>query len=244
MEESDEPEAEEPEANDDAEGEEHDESVSAEETSPSVGEVEGIELEFEDEDGLPVQEGPPQDQREISKTSNNELPDRLEEEEIELGMVYVVWDLKVFFRRAEHLENETVALYDSLDENEAELRQIQLAKLAELSTLLVSTAKIRLDEWGQEEKRLKGQLFKLSGLLSSAEKVQAKASASSQTALAQVHQSTWSAIHELNLELLRLRDQVNNLLSVYVSSLDEVQHLLGEGPTSGRVDSSRTQPPE
>jgi len=209
-------------------------------------------IEFEDDDGLPVEKAsePAKEKKKKKKKKSNDeeeeneqsdtnsdsssdaprdnsLPE-LEDEDIESGMIYVLVDIKDFFGKAAFLESELVSLYDSIDENEVELRRSRVDTINELSIRVKTLVEDKLKEIENEERKIRIQVSKLSTLLLATERVQLKTPIMDprRAEIDKAHYSTRLMIHEMNVELLRLRDKINNILTSYLTSLEDVMLLV------------------
>jgi hypothetical protein len=192
--------------------------------------VEKVELVFEDNEAEePVEIAVKQKDTASSKPIDNSLPSTLEDEEISLGIVYVMVDLPTFLRKVETCEEEIVNCYDALDDNEVETRS---QKVKEITTLVESATKKlteELDKIAKEEVSRKGQLIHLTAVLTQLEKLSSKTKdikyATERPEVERVTRQTKNTIHEFNVATLRLRDRADELLTAYITSLKELLTL-------------------
>ena len=198
-----------------------------------------VELDFQDEDGESIQEAVnelmihdvdvPKSQSRVplgstkngvkedgKKVTDNSLPVDLEDNEIELGIIYATIEINTFYKKIATLESEIVGYYDILDENEGETRVARLKKITDLSGLLVKRASDELEKIKAEETAIRGQLVRLTTLLTQTETFRENSKdlkySDIKPDIEKVHTQTRKSIHDVNLELLRLRDRADEVL--------------------------------
>ena len=208
-----------------------------------------VELDFQDEDGESIQEAVnelmihdvdvPKSQSRVplgstkngvkedgKKVTDNSLPVDLEDNEIELGIIYATIEINTFYKKIATLESEIVGYYDILDENEAETRVARLKKITDLSGLLVKRASDELEKIKAEETAIRGQLVRLTTLLTQTETFRENSKdlkySDIKPDIEKVHTQTRKSIHDVNLELLRLRDRADEVLSDYQTTLEDL----------------------
>lgn len=168
---------------------------------------------------------------EESHTTDNALPPELEEGELILGIIYVMIDIGGFFRKITMFEDDVIKCYEQLDENELEMRSNRLSKIREMTMTFLKHSEERLNEISREEKELKVQLIRLTVVLAQSLALKSRIEIKPEKygeivgESDRIHQHTRSAIHELNMELLKLRDSADELLIDYRSSIEELMNM-------------------
>ena len=226
----------------------------------------GVELEFEDSEGAPIEDAVPdlmekefeegidegdedveeEDVEEVEhqtpaeesivaaaetpkKRSDNSLPPNIEDSGVTLGLIYYSIDLQIFYRKvAENLETAILACYDTLDDNENTMRENKAVEIVESALKL--SEKVRLDMKGCREKEmeLKAQILKLSAVLNNTDVLRAKVATDPakfsdvKPDLDRIVSQTKTTIFEINVALLRMRDNADDMLSYYQTSLDDM----------------------
>jgi hypothetical protein len=159
---------------------------------------------------------------------DNPLPPKLEDADLNLGIIYNCIDLSVFYKKAPSLEADIIAVYDALDDNEGDMREGKISKIVDLSEELIKRARSELERRKKEELGLKSQLIKLSAVLDRSNGLKSKVGAAPakfanvKPEVDRVYNQTKLALHEINVELLRVRDAADEMLESYISSLEEM----------------------
>ncbi len=172
-----------------------------------------------------------EDEVENLVTRDNAFPPKLEDSDTILGIIYVMIDIGTFFKKIASYEDEVIAFNEHLDDNELDIRKEKLSKLRETVINFLSHAEERLKKVNDEEKELKLQLMRLTVVLAQAEILKTHVEKNpgkygeivteSETIYSQTRETT----HELNMELLKLRDFADELLNNYQSSINELIEL-------------------
>jgi len=160
-------------------------------------------------------------------TRDNSLPTNLEDDEVQLGLIYVLIDLSTFFKKVSTLENDILDYYDQLEENEVEMRDTRMVTIKDLSNRLEVTTSERLTKIKEEELALKSQLLRLTLVLSQTEKLKTRTNDPKKFSeiipeIDAIYHRTRKTIHDLNIQLLRLRDEADEMLTAYQSFLEEL----------------------
>jgi len=210
------------------------------EDAETSGEPEGAEKTDDAEDVNPETEvkiKPKAKPLTLAHPVDNSLPTTLEDGDVAVGIIYYLIEINQFFKKLkaegttpEQFENDLLAVYDALDDNETEYRNDAIDKIAEICTKVHQNAKIKMDFIRSEEVKLRGELVKLSSVLSTAEQLKTKTKDAKKfgelrSEVDRIHHQTRTTIHELNVELLRLRDEAQNFLNNCQSTLEELLEL-------------------
>lgn len=214
-----------------------------------------IELIFEDESGEPVdkvktilnQESIEDDLAELQEKIDiteeeafedeenlsryNALPPDLEDDEIVFGIVYVSISISEFFNSILSCEETVMKCYEQLDDNEMDIRKTHLKKIKTLCDQFSVHSEQKLYSLAEEEKGLKAQLVRLTVILAQIEALKNRIDKDPKKYddtikdVEKIYDQTRETIHELNVELLKLRDTANDLLGNYQASLVELMEL-------------------
>jgi hypothetical protein len=165
-------------------------------------------------------------------TRDNSLPSEIEEREVTLGIIYILIDIRKFFKVVSIYEEELINNYNQIEDNEEEIKKKKLCKVKNLCNELISHSEKRLKEIFEEEERLKIHLVRLTIVLTQSgslkNKLAQNPSKYGSDVIAEtirIYKETKETIHELNLELLKLKDTTEDLLSNYISSIQELLEL-------------------
>ena len=167
------------------------------------------------------------------ESRDNSPPPQLEESDVVLGAIYVLIDIGYFYRSISSFEGKILVWYTKLDENELEFRKSRLEKIKNRCTSFVSRAEERLKEIEEEEKSLKRQLIRLTIVSAQAKALLKKLKDDSASSYSEevkleaemIYTKTSATVHELNMDLLKMRDEATELLNNYSASLDEMMEL-------------------
>ena len=238
----------------------HDERENSHDESEGEG-GNGVELFFEDENGVPVdevksflekpshvedslhrikekvekkdgEESECSGDEEEYNIRDNSLPPEIEEGEITLGIVYVLIDIRSFFKIVSTYEDDLINFYSQIEDNEEDMKQKNLLKVKELCNNLILHSEKKLKEISEEEGKLKDHLVRLTIVLTQANCLRDKFDKNPKKygieiieETNRIHQETRDTIYKLNMEILKLRDSSEELLSNYVSSIQELLEL-------------------
>jgi len=207
-----------------------DESLSMDSFSASDDVIEKEELIFEDivekEEEIPV--------KEVIKSTesqrDNSLPTMIEDSEIHLGLIYVLVDLTTFFRKAGNLEGEIIDYYEQIEGNESDARETRLETIKDLSTRLDVMTTDKINKIKEEEASLKACLIRLTQFLNQAETLRKKTKGSQKyvdvnSDIDAVYYNTRKTINDLNIQLLQIRDKVDEFLYAYQTSLEDLLEM-------------------
>ena len=185
-------------------------------------------LEDEDEEEEYDEDDEEEEEEEIYSTSRRELNDN---DSVLLGIVYVIVELNDFFKKAETYEPELIILYHKISENELDIRNKRMATIQEKAESFIEYSRMRIDEIATKEKALNQELLEYTTILSNVSKLKKTTEkddskyAANLAEIEKIQHQTQKTIHELNIELLRLRDEADELLTNYTQQLDEMMEL-------------------
>lgn len=201
------------------------------ETSGKKGKKKEIELEFETPDAEDVYITPKAKNVSLQSRFDNSIPSNIEDSNINIGLIYYSVDLSLFYKKIKDsvaFEKEILAVYDALDDNEIEIRDIKIDEITELSNKLVKKAKDVSNECKKKSLELKSQILRLSETLDKTEKLKDKIAlntkkfANSKPDVDRLHNQTKTALHDINTEIIRKRESTNDVLEIIRISLEEL----------------------
>lgn len=214
--------------------------------------VEEVELVFEDENGtkfageasgileenIVVPEtalAPKKKKRtkilEFSNRKANFVPENLETLDLTLGIIYFSIDVDKFYKKVNRqidIEEDIINVYDIIDENENDLRAEKADNIMELCAKLTLKVKEEVEKYKKEEDHLKNQILKLSLILDNTEKLKKKIDGDekkfldSKNEIYKLYNQTKTTFHDINLEILRNKDRIDDFLVQYHSALEEM----------------------
>lgn len=161
----------------------------------------------------------------------NNIPPELEGEDIFLGIVYVLIEIHTFFKKISTLEPEVLKCYEQIDLNEVEMRRERLLKIRGMCDTFLTASYERLEKIRGDEQDHRLQLIRLTLLFTKMEAQKIKVDANPTKygedgfEVKKVYNQIQSTIYDINIEILKLRDSANELLSNYSSSIDEMINM-------------------
>ena len=163
-------------------------------------------------------------------TGDNSIPEEMEELDINLGIVYVVVPISIFFKKIQTMEKTLLDSYEQLDDNENDIRNNRFKQVKELTEEFLSHGEERLKEILTNEDELKNQLLRLTVILAQTEAMKNEVETNNKLRgisheVDRVYNKTRKSIHDINIELLKYRDQADELLTNYFSSIKELISL-------------------
>lgn len=185
-------------------------------------------LSSEESESADLEEGINLEEDDEVDDIDNSLPPEIEEDDFVIGFVYISVNLQDFFRNIVENEARIIECYEQLDENISEIRDLRYKKLKNLTEAFLNKTQGELANISEEEKTLKIQLIRLTVVLAQSRDLIEKLSQnpSKYGALIEdsekIHEKTKNSIYELNLELLRLRESADELLSNYTSTIQNL----------------------
>lgn len=204
-----------------------------------------IELEFVDDAGdsyIEEENGSESDSevfvqptfkiKSIENRIDNSIPENITGSNVDYGILYFSMDLSMFYQRLKtgtgksqdlSLEEEIIASYDTMDDNETDMRSTKLDEIQELCSKISSKAKLLVDGYQKREMDLKSQVLKLSAVLEKAENLKNKVSdkkfVEEKPNVDRLYNQTKTSLYDLNVEIAQNKDCINDLLNIYITSL-------------------------
>ena len=164
-------------------------------------------------------------------THDNTIPPELEDSDIVLGIVYYLIDIGPFYGKIQDFEKTIIKVYEQIDDNILDVRNSKFSNIKELTTKFLTRGEERLTKINEDEKNIKKSLIRLTIILSQTGELKTKIKDKPEkfkeeiTNIDRIYNQTRKSIFELNMDLLRLQDDADELLSNYQDSLEELMEL-------------------
>lgn len=175
----------------------------------------------------------------LKQRKDNSIPPDIQESDLSLGIIYYSIDLDHFYKKINpkltgrssqplDFETEILGVYDAIDDNEEDMRISKLDEITELALKVVQKSKDNLEAFKKEELNLKTQILKLSTVLDQTDALKLRISKTpakftdTKPEIDRLRNQTKTTLHEINIELLKNRDLVEDLLSTTKTSLEEI----------------------
>lgn len=172
----------------------------------------------------------------LKQRKDNSIPPDIQESDLSLGIIYYSIDLDHFYKKTNpkltgkplDFETEILGVYDAIDDNEEDMRISKLDEITELALKVVQKSKDNLETFKKEELNLKTQILKLSTVLDQTDALKLRISKTpakftdTKPEIDRLRNQTKTTLHEINIELLKNRDLVEDLLSTTKTSLEEI----------------------
>ena len=163
----------------------------------------------------------------------------VEELDINLGIIYIVTDVNDLHRKFETYERDALSVYEQIDDNEKDMRNDRTGEIKKQLNLAGEHLELRVREIQTDETGMRYQLLRLTALLQDAENLRGKAQQRSTGStgstgitinpevleIDRVYNRTRKTVHEMNISLLRQRDEVEDILTNFEESLKELFEL-------------------
>lgn len=206
-------------------------------------EIKKLEAQAEEKSDESIVKSPELDRKREERKRNMPVPKNIQEIDISIGIVYISFEIGVFNKKLSKnvpqdkntvkkavpdLEEEIIDICDTIDDNEAEQRNIRLDEILELSVKLAKKAKEEILECEKEEMNLKTQIAKLSTVLEHCIKLRTKTETKPEKfsdvkpEIERLYKQTKTTLYEMNVELLRNKDRADDNLNRYQTSLEEL----------------------
>jgi hypothetical protein len=143
-----------------------------------------------------------------------------------IGIIYYAIDISLFYKKIGNLEDEILTIYNTIDDNESTIRDDRLADIEDLAQSLIIHTKDKLEKYKKEETDLKAQIVKLSIVLDKTLSLKEKIKVDpekyieAQGEIDRVYNQTRNTVYDINIELLKIRDEVDDVLSMTQSTLE------------------------
>lgn len=168
------------------------------------------------------------DDEETQVSMLNSPPDKITESGIEMGMVYVAIEIGRFFKKVKDFGEDCLMLYNILDDEEVKLRRNRVEEVNRMLDACKNSFVKKMDDIRKQEQLTKEQLTKLSYTLLRVLKFELlvkkypKRYDTSPEEISSMKRTTYETIGELNIKLLRMKDQCEQLIKEYTSSISEM----------------------
>lgn len=165
---------------------------------------------------------------------DNSLPENIEDVDISLGIIYYSVEIASFNKKLAKplqdysFEDEVITAYDTIDDNECDIRNAKLDEVVEMAAKLALKAKDEVEKSRKEELNLKTQILKLSAVLDHCEQLKRKMVVKPEKyvdvkpEIERLYKQTKTTLYEMNVEILRNKDKIDEILVQYQTSLEEL----------------------
>lgn len=163
----------------------------------------------------------------LSHRTNYVIPEELD---VYYGAVYVGTDISIFYKNIIHYEPEALATYEQLEDNEADMRLSRLNDTKKRLALLSNHVESRMKDIEIEERGLKYQLLRLTSILNNVDILRnkthkSKNSDSNLSELNRICEKTRKTVHDINLQLLKKREEYEDILANCEYAITELLEL-------------------
>jgi hypothetical protein len=186
----------------------------------------GEEPENEDEDNTSLK---------LAHRTNYVDPEELD---VNLGIVYVAIDISYLYENITSYETEALSIYEQIDDNEHDILLQRVSLIKNNLQLAGEHLDLRIKEVLCEEKGLKYQLLRLTSILKDTEHMKTvalynsmnsksvtKPPSAASSEIDKIYTKTRRTIHDINVNLLRQRSEIDDLLANYEDGLKELFDL-------------------
>ena len=197
----------------------------------------GVQIVFEDHSEGEQIESLEESQSEDSSDefsdefAGDRVPGNLLDSELAVGFIYASIDVNILFKRIGNYELEVTGVYDQIEDGEAESRKQRVDNITSLAKTLVEKVGEKVAHASVQEKELKTQLTRLTKILNSTSELRERILKDpsrykdTEEDVMNLITTTRGAIQELNIELARHREEVDELLIDYLSSFKALAEL-------------------
>ena len=182
----------------------------------------------------------------LSHRSNYVIPDELD---VYYGVIFVAINITDLFKIISSYETDALSVYEQIEDNEKDMRVSRLSNIQSNLALATKHIDLRSKEIDIQERSLKYQLLRLTGVLHNIDEVKQKipqtvnskpdtsiigSALNNQKGLPQIisnpkllemdrlYNKTRKTIHEINVQLIRHRDEFEDLFSNYEYMINEL----------------------
>lgn len=168
----------------------------------------------------------------LSHRTNYVVPEELD---VYYGIVYVSIDINTLYKNVVDYESEALTIYEQVEDNEKDMRITRLnttKKNLEIASKYVDT---RVKNIELEEMGLKYQLLRLTGILHNIDTLKKNKKIDGKgienvvnpnlSELNKIYDKTRKTVHEVNLQLLKKREEYEDILANYEYSIAELLEL-------------------
>ena len=187
-----------------------------------------ILLEFKDEEAL-VRKNYSSFHKNSSKGNSNYVD--ITELDVRNGMVYICMTITNFCDIiTKNYESTIINIYSQLDENEQDMREERVSDIEKSIDVIAKHLKVRINAINIEENSLRYQLQRLNTVVEKASVSYGKGkdptvrdeNGNVKDGVNQVYNKSRRLIHDINVSLLKHRDEVEEILLTYETCLEEL----------------------
>lgn len=156
-------------------------------------------------------------------------PSDLTDNEISIGLIYVVIELGKFFSKVDSVEESVYEIYNILEDNENDMRKERLESVKEDWARIIERSTERLEEIEDQLQKIKEKSLRLSIILLKTESMKSKIGENKKFEelspdVLEVYRKSKKTISELNIDKLKLRDEYQNT----IQTLEDVIEMMSE----------------
>lgn len=150
----------------------------------------------------------------------NPPPNNLVNESINIGVIYVCVSINSFMKMIDGFEHKLISDYSTISSKESEMKRVKMQEISEAIEKLKEKSIKELDDIDVQEKELTEQISKLSCILIQCEKMEKTGKKLEE--IESVMEDTRTALDELHIKILKLRDTSFDILNKYVKIVNEL----------------------
>nr|QBK87018.1 MAG: uncharacterized protein LCMAC103_03620 [Marseillevirus LCMAC103] len=190
--------------------------------------------------------GPSKEQAPFGGHRDNAAPASLPNDEIELGLIYIAFDLGAVFKQAKGLDALLEEKYDLLEDNELDVRLEKLERIKGLLETVTARAALLEENVAQQEDAIKTNIETLTKLCARADAVRGKTAEAhaDYPEIAGTCDAVRAEISEEVVSHLRLKDADHDALEMAAYMLGEIlaafDALIASGPTVAAATDAAT----
>jgi len=164
----------------------------------------------------------------LSHRTNYVVPEELD---VYYGAVYVGTDISIFYKNIVGYEPEALTTYEQLEDNEFDMRLSRLNDTKKRLVLLSTHVETRMKDIEIEERGLKYQLLRLTGILDNIDILRNKTIDAKNkvnpnlSELNRIYEKTRKTVHDINLQLLKKREEYEDILANCEYTISELLEL-------------------
>lgn len=175
----------------------------------------------------PIEEG-----IKLSHRTNYVVPEELD---VYYGIVYVSIDINTLYKSIVDYEPEALSIYEQVEDNEKDMRITRLNTTKKNLEIAAKYVDNRVKNIELEERGLKYQLLRLTGILHNIDTLKKNKKIDGKgienvvnpnlSELNKIYDKTRKTVHEVNLQLLKKREEYEEILANYEYSIAELLEL-------------------
>lgn len=166
----------------------------------------------------------------LSHRTNYVIPEELD---VYYGAVYVGSDISTLYKNVDNYEADALLTYEQIDDNEKDMRITRLNTTKKKIELASKHVDERVKSIELEEKGLKYQLLRLTGIMHNIDTLKKNKTTKgienvvnpNMNELNRIYDKTRKTVHDINLQLLQKREEYEDILTDYEYNINELLEL-------------------